>query len=73
MGGWGVGEYVSERERERRFLSLLLGEEPSFFSDIIFLPFFGVKILILLSYFSKNSDSVGDLFWFCFKHRNLAP
>lgn len=63
--------WVGARER---FLSLLLGKELSFF--LIFFSssiFFAVKAFVLLSYFCKNSDSVGDLFWFCLKPRSLAP
>ena len=68
VGGCDVGGWVRERQRER-FLSLLLGEALSFF--LIF--FSSIFLLLTLSYFCKNGDCVGDLFWFCFKPHSLAP
>ena len=62
-----------ERERGGIFRFTLRGRTV-LFSDILFLLyFFAAEAFMLLSYFCKNSDSVGDLFWLCFKPHSLAP
>lgn len=65
--------WVGAREREKIF-KFTFGERTVLFSNIFFLLyFFAVKAFVLLSYFCKNSDSVGDLFGFCLKPHSLAP